>query len=342
MRPTWITGVAFVLALSTTAFAQSADERNTARDFGLQGQQALDHGDGKTAEDRFHRAVEIFDDAKAPVPPTLLLGYARGAAKNGRFIVAEEAYNRIVRAGLPPGAPAPFVKALEDAKHEVDSVASRIAHVTINVTGCPNPNVTLDGQPLPSVVLGVEKPVDPGTHEVKATATGCKDTTASFVVGDGKQTSTTLTLEKEETAVAANPPPPTTPTPPPTTPAPPPTAPPAQTSSGGSGLKTAGFVTLGIGGAALIGGFITGGVALGQHGDLQTKCGGTSCPSSLQSDVDSYHLMTTLSTVGFIVGGVGIAAGLAMVLLAPSPKKTNAAYITPYLGFGTVGAMGQF
>src|SRR5271167_4386163 len=121
-RSLLVFALSFAPALCASgALAQTDDEKNTARDFGKQGQDALDHGDAKTAEDRFHRAVQIFDNAKAVVPPTLLLGYARGAAKNNHFIAAEETYNRIIRAGLPPGAPAPFVKALEDAKREIDT-----------------------------------------------------------------------------------------------------------------------------------------------------------------------------------------------------------------------------
>jgi len=330
-------GVA-VLALSASALAQTDDEKNTARDFGLQGQQALDHGDARTAEDRFHRAVEIFDNAKAPVPPTLLLGYARGAAKNNHFIAADEAYNRIIRAGLPPGAPAPFVKALEDAKREVDAMSAHIAHVTINVTGCPNPTVTLDGAPLPSVVLGVRKPVDPGTHEVKASATGCKDASASFTVGDGKEASSTVTLEKEATPTTTPVATPTVvttkPTTTPTTAVPPAT----ETSSNGSGLRTAGIVTFGVGVAGLALGAITGGVAIAEHGDLANKCpSGTNCPSTLQGDINTYNAMGGISTAGFIVGGVLAVAGIVMWAVAPSSKKTErAAWITPF------GVAGQF
>ncbi|HEY1957154.1 MAG TPA: hypothetical protein VGH28_16155 [Polyangiaceae bacterium] len=328
-----MTGLA-VLALSASALAQTDDEKNTARDFGLQGQQALDRGDARTAEDRFHRAVEIFDNAKAPVPPTLLLGYARGAARNNHFIAADEAYNRIIRAGLAPGAPAPFVKALEEAKREVDAATSHIAHVTITVAGCPSPSVTLDGAPLPSVVLGVRKPVDPGAHDVKATAPGCKDASASFTVGDGKDATTTIALEKE---AAPSTTPVTTPTPTthPAIPATTVTAEPASNSSG-SGLRTAGIVTLGVGVAGLIVGAITGGVALGDHDSLLKQCPTQkNCGSTLQGDIDSYDTIGALSTVGFIAGAVLAAAGIVMWVVAPSSKKTeHAAWITP---FGVAG-----
>jgi hypothetical protein len=336
-----------------SALAQTDDEKNTARDFGKQGQDALDHGDAKTAEDRFHRAVQIFDNAKALVPPTLLLGYARGAAKNNHFIAAEETYNRIIRAGLPPGAPPPFVKALEDAKHEIDAVSPHIAHATISVGGCENLSVTLDGAALPSVVLGAKKPVDPGTHEVKASAPGCKAATASFTVGDGAETTSTLTLEKEPDAQITQPPPTTTT--PTTTNVAVTTTPGADTSSGGgSGLRTAGFITLGVGGAALIVGAITGGIAIGQHSTLANQCPGGNCPATSgandNSSLDSYHTTGAISTVGFIAGGVIAVVGLVMVLAAPSSKGAHAAsaaakvfkHVTPFLGPGSLGAFGRF
>jgi len=346
--------VAFVLALScswaASALAQTDDEKITARSLGQEGQAALDKGDAKTAEDRFHRAVMIFDSAKAPVPPTLLVGYARGAAKSGHYIAAEEAYNRLIRAGLPPGAPAPFVKALEDAKREIESVTPHIARVTINVTGCESPSVTLDGATVPSMILGIKKPVDPGTHEVKASAAGCKAATATFTVEDGKEATSSITLEKEATTNVA----PTgtgntnTTTNPNTTTSTSTSTSTSTTSdtasSGGNGLKIAGFVALGIGGAGLIMGGITGGLALGDHGTLANECGadGKSCPSTAKSTIDDYHLMGTLSTVGFVVGGVGVAAGIVMLVLAPSPKKQNMGWIQPYIGLGSVGAYGQF
>jgi hypothetical protein len=353
-----------VLALSvasglcaSSALGQTDDEKNTARDFGKQGQDALDHGDAKTAEDRFHRAVQIFDNAKAMVPPTLLLGYARGAAKNNHFIAAEETYNRIIRAGLPPGAPTPFVKALEDAKREIDSVSPHIAHATISVGGCENPSVTLDGAALPSVVLGAKKPVDPGTHEVKATAPGCKAAAASFTVGDGAETTSSLTLEKNpDVQITTTPPPTTTPTTTtsaPTTNVAVTTTPGADTSSGGSGLRTAGFVTLSVGGAALILGAITGGIAIGQHSTLANECPGGNCPATSGTNdngsLDSYHTTGAISTVGFIAGGVIAVVGLVMVLVAPS-KGAHAAsaaakvfkHVTPFLGHGSLGAFGRF
>jgi hypothetical protein len=337
MRRTTVVGIAAALtcAFAANAFGQTDDEKATARALGQEGQAALDKGDARTAEDRFHRAVMIFDSAKAPVPPTLVLGYARGAALSKHFIAAEEAYNRMIRAGLPPGAPAPFVKALEDAKKEIDNVTPHIARVTINVTGCDAPTVTLDGATVPSMMFGIKKPIDPGAHEIKATAAGCKASTTSFTVDDGKESTASLTLEKEATtAVATNP---TTTSPTTTNPSTSTTSTTTSTSTsatttdGGSGLKIAGIVTLGVGGAGLILGAITGGIAISDHGDIANACPDPkNCPSSVQGKIDSYNTMGALSTVGFVAGGVLAVAGIVMWVLAPSAKKTEkaAAWIT--------------
>jgi hypothetical protein len=102
-------------------------------------------------------------------------------------------------------------------------------------------------------------------------------------------------------------------------------------------LKIAGIVTLGVGGAGLVLGAITGGLALGDHSDIASSCPDPkNCPASVQGKIDSYHTMGTISTIGFVAGGVLAVAGIVMWVLAPSAKKTEkaAAWITP---FGVAG-----
>jgi hypothetical protein len=335
------------LALPTIAHAQSDEDKSIARAMGQEGQAALDKKDFKTAEDRFKRAIRIFDEAKAPVPPTLLLGFARGAAGNGHVIAAQEAYNRIIRTGTPPGAPQVFVDAVNDAKKEIDAVGARVAKVRISVTGCDNPKVTLDDAPMSSAALGVSRPVDPGSHVVKATAEGCKPGEASFTVSEGKESEATVTLTKDESTPPPNNPPPNNP--PPNNPPPnnPPPSNPPPPASGMSGLKIGGFIALGVGGAGLILGAVTGLLATGKASTLKDTCQKSGnnwvCANDQSDAIASYKTSATLSTVGFIVGGVGVAAGLVMILVAPKPKETAAsAWIRPYVGAGEIGAVGAF
>jgi hypothetical protein len=100
-------------------------------------------------------------------------------------------------------------------------------------------------------------------------------------------------------------------------------------------------VAFGVGGAGLVLGAITGGIALGDHSSLSNKCGG-GCPASAQGDLDSYHLMGTLSTVGFIVAGVGAATGAVLLLVQPKETTASGFHVAPAIGLGSVGAVGSF
>ncbi len=84
---------------------------------------------------------------------------------------------------------------------------------------------------------------------------------------------------------------------------------------------------------------------MGEHSDLSGACAGGSCPPSQYGNLDSYHTLSTLSTVGFIVAGVGAAAGVTLLLVGPKDDSTPAQAglsVTPYLGPGSLGAVGSF
>jgi hypothetical protein len=305
----------------------------------MDGQAALDKKDYATAEDRFRRADSLFH------APTLLLGYARAEAGLGKVVNASEAYNRIVREGVPAGAPAAFVAAVDAARAEAGAVQARVASVTISVTGPDNPTVTLDDQPVPVAALGVKRPVDPGDHVVKASSDGWQPAQTKFTVADAGNATASLALVKDPTAVAAaipaSPGAASTAAPAPGSPAGADTA-----SSGGSTQRTLGLVGMGVGVVGLGVGAVTGLLAISKHSTLATECPGGSCTSAAAvSDLSSFHSMSTLSTVGFIAGGVLAAGGAVLFLTAPSsssaPARTGVR-ITPFVGPGSVGAIGTF
>ena len=346
----------FAIVAPSSAEAQqvSDEDKGAARALGGEGQAALDKGDFARAEDRFGRADKLYH------APTLALGYARALRGQKKYILAQEAYNRVAREGVSPGAPPAFAQAVEDAKREVQEIAPKIGGVTITVkaTGggdVPSPKVTIDDKPVNAALLGVRKPIDPGSHVVKVTADGFKATEKKFDVGEGASVDAPITMEKEAGGAPVTPPPvvppvttPTTPTTPDmtttTTTTPPPPAPDADTGAPKSGSKTLAYVAFGVGGAGLIAGGITGVLALGKKSDLDGKCNGGTCPSSAQSDVDSYHSMGLISTIGFAVGIVGAGAGVYLLLTSKGsdPAPATKAGITPFIGPGSVGAIGRF
>jgi hypothetical protein len=332
--------------LAPAAHAQTAADRATARELGLDGQNALDKKDYATAEDRFRRADALYH------APTLLLGYARAEAALGKVVNASEAYNRIIREGVAPGAPPVFVAAVEAAKAEAGAVQARIASVTIAVVGPENPVVTLDEQPVPVAALGVKRPVDPGEHTVKATADGWMPAETKFTVADAGAATASLKLTKV-TAGAT----PAVGTTAPTTSNPAATtstgsnAPPAAdtgTASSGSTQRMLGLVGMGVGVVGLGVGAVTGILAIGKHSTLTTECtgpGGTCVTQQSQSDLDSYHSIGMVSTIGFIAGGVLAAGGAVLFFTAPKGASAGPATglrVMPVVGVGSVGAVGTF
>jgi hypothetical protein len=339
--PLSIASFALVLAAPAGSSAQSDADRATARQLGQDGEQALAAKDYKRAEDDFHRADSLIH------APTLLLGLARALAGEGKFVEAQEAYQRIIREGVSPGAPDAFKKALEAAKTEVQDVEPKIGGVTITVKAAgggdvPNVTVTIDDAPVSAAALGVKRVANPGSHVVRASADGFKPATLSVTVPTGGAVDAPLTLEKDLSAPAA----PVTPPAPADTTAPTsqPAAPeqPATTATAtASGHSVWPWVAFGVGGVGLGLGAVTGIVAIGKHSDLTKACPGGTCGPDQKSNLDSYHTMGTLSTVGFIVAGVGAAVGVTLLVLQPKASDAGPA-ARLVVGPGSIGAVGTF
>jgi hypothetical protein len=333
-------------ALATPAFAQSDADRATARSLGVEGQMALESRDYKAAEDRFRRADSLVH------APTLMLGLARALAGLGKYVEAQEAYNRIIREGLPPAAPEPFKRALADAKREVDGVSNKIGGATISVHAAgggevPNAKVLLDGAPVSNASLGVRRSIDPGSHHVQVSADGFKAAELRFDVAEGASVDAPVTLEAE--IGAAQPPGTVAPTPMPGA-----SAAGEQPGAAQGGSKTRAilpWVAFGVGAAGLATGAITGAIAMGKHSDISKQCPepqNCTYPNA-RGDINSYHAVATVSTVGFIVGGVGVAAGVVLLLTQPKTESSAPAAppaatlrVIPTVGLGSIGAIGQF
>jgi hypothetical protein len=315
--------VASVLG-TAPAYAQSDSDKATARALGQQGEAALDGSRWKEAEDFFRRADALFH------APTLTLGLARAEAHEGKFVESWESYHRIIIENVT--APPVFAKALADAQAELASVEGQRARLTITVTGSPAPRVTINDVPVRVEALGVPRLVDPGHTVVTVAGDGLKTETRTIELAPGKDESVSIALVKDDASPVAS-----------TSPAP--EAPPAADAGGGSFYKPAAIGAFAVGGAGLVLGAITGAVALGKHSDLKTECPSGSCDTTAsQSTLSSYKTMGALSTVGFIVGGVGVGGGVVLLVLAPkapSAAKTGTTF-QPYVGFGTVGATGTF
>jgi hypothetical protein len=96
---------------------------------------------------------------------------------------------------------------------------------------------------------------------------------------------------------------------------PPPPAPDQSSASGGSNLRMVGFVVGGVGGAALIGGVITGLMANSASSKATDQCQNKVCPTKAESDFNSAKSLATVTNVLLISGGVLAATGVTLVIL---------------------------
>lgn len=351
-------GIVLGLALSLSsapAYAQSDEQRAAARSFATEGAKAFNEG-------RFKDAVDLFGRAETLVhaPPHLLF-LARSHAKLGEFVKARENYLKIVRETMPANAPAAFVDAKAAAEQEVREVEPHIASLTIRVeggAGASDVAVLLDGQPVASVMIGAPRPIDPGTHKVEAGGTGFRAAPQSVSLKDGESKVVVLKLEAVDGAAPLVAPPPGTEPAPARSPAAT-TAPP--TSDAGvaapedkSGLRIGSYVALGVGVVGLGAGTLFTLQSSSKRSDADAKfeeCGGESgCTSDnpLSSEVDALdndaRSAMTLGIVGFVVGGVGLAAGATLFVLSMDEGKSasNEPRVSAFVGLGSAGLRGQF
>ncbi len=193
-RPTnlrWLRGALFAAAVGGLAFpatiarAQpvvSDADREAARALYKDGFALQQAGKYADALDRFQRAQSVFS------APTNLLHIAECQASLGHLVEAAETYRGLVRLQLPKGSPQSFVAAQQQGAAELQQVEERIPKVRIDVTpaNVANLSVTIDDQPMNVALVGVDRPIDPGTHHVVA-----------FAPGYGKQEATITVKEKD-------------------------------------------------------------------------------------------------------------------------------------------------
>jgi hypothetical protein len=321
-------GFAAVCALSaatllvSVASAEPNDaDRATARTLAQEGYAALQAKDFRTARDRFKRASDLVH------APTLLRDLARAQLGLGELVEAQENYNRILREGVPESSPPSWTRALEDAARELEALKPRVPLLTLSVDGPENPVVTLDGEPYPVAALDAKRPVNPGKHELLASGEGYLEGKKSFSIGEGDTLEVEIELEEApETPEAA----------------PDEATPEAAETPQASWRKPATYAAFGVGGAGLVVGSIAGVLAITKHSKLADACADGHCPPSRENDVQSYRTAGTISTIGFVVAGVGAAAGVVLIFTAPNahPSEMQAARVTPFVALGNDGASG--
>jgi len=248
-----------------------------------------------------------------------------------------------MREGLPTNVPWSWQRAAADAERELAELKPRLAWLTIRVRGPSKPTVEIDDRDVPSAALGVRRATDPGTHTIKARASGygAKEQTVTLGEGEVKTLEIQLELEgdvvdradleeqlPEERARSSE-------------------------ARAIAPSNTLAYVMLGIGGAGLATGAITGGMALGLRSKLNEDCLHSVCHPLLdseakryQKDIDRYRLLGTVSGVAFGAGVAAAATGGVLLWLGSRNREKGSEsaglQATPYVSAQELGLFGRF
>jgi hypothetical protein len=208
---------------------------------------------------------------------------------------------------------------LSIVNERVTSLRGRAARVFIKLDSrAPSSTVvTLDGTQVPPARLAESLTVDAGQHTIVVRADGYADNTFGFDAKDGRTSEVEVAPGDKSAGVTEAPTPPASDEP---APAPAPAAEEAPSSS----RKTIGFVIGGIGLAGLAVGGVTGAMAIGKESTRKSNCDASDvCNQTGYDAAQSGKTLAGISTYAFVAGGVGLAAGLFLVLTAPSSPSTS-------------------
>jgi hypothetical protein len=266
-------------------------------------------------EGRWQEARELFARS-LQLRPSPITRYSLGVAQRETGHLAEALGSfRTFVAEPVTAASQPFLAPAQRAILELDG---RVARVTIAIQP-PRPaglSLTIDGQPVPAVMDGPRE-VDPGGHEVVASAPGFRRAQARFTASPGAPDRLALVL----------------------TPAPPGTSD-GVTSSASSAPpppiaphRTLSIILLGAGG-----GLFATGAAVGLAG--VGRAGHAASATSAEA-----HGARTMALAGDVMGGLGLASagvGLVLFLVAGRSLPPTPSAVTLWTGAGLAGLETRF
>lgn len=310
------------LALPFTAHADvSASDRETARAL-------MEEGDKKREGGDLPGALKAFQQADAIMHvPTTGLEVAKVQARLGKLVEARDTLAAVLRLPVKAPEPAAFAVARKSAETMNAELGERIPSLHVKLAGLPpgaSATIDIDGETIAGV--GAPRKLNPGAHLVVVRAGG-EDRRESVTLAEREARE--LTIDMAPKAV----------TPPPD----------SGEGKGGGPSKALMYGGFGVGAVGVVVGSITGIMSITKVSSIRESCVDDRCPPDKKADIDSAKDLGTLSTVAFIVGGIGIGAGVIGLLTAPkgdAPRGAGAARttagVTPEIGPGWAGLRGRF
>jgi hypothetical protein len=306
------------------ASAQATDDASTiaaARTLAIEGVKLAQNGHCEDAIDKLERAEALHH---APIVQAQL---GECYIAGGKLVAGTELLRSVLREPLPAKPSLALRKSYIRAQLTLDAVKTKIARLTITVhaAGAAYANASVDGQPVPSALLGEERPTDPGEHVVEGAAPGYRASRSRVTLAPGQAQSVVLDLEAEpeaaSDAVASAPSSAATaaqaaPVPALNTPS---TAAPRRvitSTSHATPNRTAAYVSWAVGAVGLGLGAGFGIAAADAKSSLSERCPGNACEPQARADLDRARAQGAASTVFFAVGAVGAVLGTVLFFVA--------------------------
>ncbi len=310
--------LSFVGALTCALLAARpafADGQSDAKDL-------FQRGRDLRARGNCNEAVPLFRKAHAVYPQALgsIRNIAECEEQLGHFASSRRAWLDIQRALLTmPHDPKyeGWDKDAEDAAERLrPKVATVVAEVVVRSPDGEGPatektgvELLVNGESLGTALVGTPLERDPGTYTIRAQAKYAEpvETTVALVAGDQKHVTLRLVQNPPEAPGVIH------------------------FQDEHNGRRIAGWATLGVGAAALVGAGVTYLLRQGAKSDLEGACPEYErgvCPLSKQGEIEDItsrgSTMDTLSWVLMPVGVVGVAAGIVLILTSPASAAPTA------------------
>lgn len=298
----------FVLTLGLAGVAMPARAQTGAD--GATAQALYDQAKALMAEGRAEEACPKFEESQRLDPGSgTLINLARCYEVTGRLASAWSKYLEAAAAAQRVGNTKRETAARGFAKALVPKLSKLVIEVDSATDGL---QVTRGGERVGEPQWGIAIPTDEGEHRIEASAPGYETWSTTVTVRAGKTETIripALTPAPEETTEAVGAPPPAV--------DPIVDAPPTD-----SGLGTQRALAIVAGGVGVVGLGIGAGFgfkSISEHDRADKFCDGKACTDQRGVQAaNSAQSAGTISTVGFVIGAVGLSAGLTLWLTAPS------------------------
>lgn len=201
------------------------------------------------------------------------------------------------------------------ARERAVALETDLARLTISVPDGSSAGfrVVLDGQAIGQPLWGTAAPIDPGAHVIVVSADGREDRKYRVTVAAGALESVSVEPGAVSRAAPAAKP---LPTPVETRPeAPTPSAADRAQRDRASKRPVLGYVGIGVGVVGVGVGAVAGAMVFSKKSTIDSHCDASkACDAEGLDAASSARTLSTVSTVGFVVGAVGLGAGLYFLL----------------------------